>query len=154
MRHYPTDSPQAAARIIALTVVADGEIDQTELDLLDLLGVDTQLGLGRGELQIVLDTFCEDLLSSHQLQLSDACPVDDATLMQLMGDIQSPALRKQLLRLCIDIAESDSYVAQGEAIVLNAAVEHWGLQRFMLEQPHVQAKPPERACAGPAGSQA
>ena len=142
MRHYPIDSPQAAARIIALTVVADGEIDQAELDLLDLLdqldrlGADARLGLDQGTLFGVLDKFCEDLLSSHQLQLAGACPVDDATLAQLMSDMQSPWLRKQLLRLCIDIAESDARVAQGEAIVLNAAVEHWGLQRFMLEQPH------------------
>ena len=135
MRNYSTDSPQAAARIVALTVVADGEVDKTELDLLDRLGVDAQLGLERGALQDVLDTFCEDLLSSRQLEMAGACPVDDATLAKIMGDIQSPVLRKQLLRLCIEIAESDAHVAQGEAIVLNAAVEHWGLQRFMLSRP-------------------
>lgn len=133
MRHYPIDSPQAAARIIALTVVADGEIDQTELDLLDHLGIEKKLGLKQGSLQGVLDMFCEDLLSSNQLKWADACPVDDATLTQLMGEIESPTLRKQLLRLCIDIAESDAFVGEGEAIVLNAAVGHWGLQRFMLE---------------------
>lgn len=133
MRNYPIDSPQAAARIIALTVVADGEIDQAELDLMDRLGLEAQLGLAPGAFHGVLDAFCEDLLSSQQLQMADVCPVDNATLAQLMGEIQSPALRKQLLRFCIDIAESDAHVAQGEAIVLNAAGEHWALQRFMLE---------------------
>jgi len=133
MRNYPTDSPQAAARIIALTVVADGDIDKAELDQLDRLGLDAQLGLAPGAFNGVLDTFCEDLLSSQQLQMADACPIDDATLAQLMGDIRSPALRKQLLRICIEIVESDAHVAEGESIVLNAAVEHWGLQRFMLE---------------------
>ena len=66
---------------------------------------------------------------------ADACPVDEATLTQLMGEIASPALRKLLLRFCIEIAESDAHVAQGEAVVRNAAVEHWGLQRFILETP-------------------
>lgn len=135
MRNYPTDSPQAAARIIALTVVADREIDQAELDLLERLHVDTQLGLDQSTLHGVLDTFCEDLLSSGQLKWSDACPVDEATLTQLMAEIVSPVLRKLLLRLCIEIAEADAHVAQGEAVVLNAAVEHWGLQRYMLETP-------------------
>lgn len=133
MRNYPTDSPQAAARIIALTVVAEGEIDPAELAVLDKLAVDTQLGLDRHALHGVLDTFCEDLLSSDQLMWADTCPVDEVTLTQLMGEIESPALRKQLLLLCVEIAESDAHVAQGEAIVLNAAVEHWGLQRFMLK---------------------
>ena len=131
MRHYTPDSPQAAARIIALTVVADGDIKSAELELLDRLGIDAKLGLGRQALHGVLDTFCEDLLSSHQLTWADACPVDEATLAQLMAEIESPALRKQLLRLCIDIAESDAHVAEGESIVLNAAVAHWGLQRLM-----------------------
>lgn len=135
MRNYPTDSPQAAARIIALTVVADREIDQAELDLLERLHVETQLGLDQSTLHGVLDTFCEDLLSSGQLKWSDACPVDEATLTQLMAEIASPVLRKLLLRLCIEIAEADAHVAQGEAVVLNAAVEHWGLQRYMLETP-------------------
>lgn len=135
MRNYPTNSPQAAARIIALIVLADGEIDPAELELLDRLGVDDRLGLEQGAVCGVLDAFCEDLLVSHQFQSADACPVDDATLTQLMGDIQSPDLRKLLLQLCVEIAESDAHVAQGEAIVLNAAAEHWGLQRFMLDQP-------------------
>ena len=134
MRSYPKDSPQAAARIIALTVVADGEIDQVELDLLERLGVDAQLGLKSGALQDVLDTFCEDLLSSHQLQMSDICPVDDATLAHLLDEISKPALREQLLKLCMDIAASDSHVAKGEAIVIATAAEHWGLQRFMFDQ--------------------
>ena len=136
MRNYPTDSPQAAARIIALIVVADGQIAQNELDLLAHLDVDTRLGSDQGDAFGVLDNFCEDLLSSHQFQRGDACPVDDATLTRLMGDIQSPPLRMTLLQLCIDIAESDAHVAQGESIVLNAAADNWGLQRFMLGQPH------------------
>lgn len=136
MRNYPTDSPQAAARIIALIVVADGQIAPAELDLLAHLDVDARLGLNPGDVYGVLNTFCEDLLSNHQFQRADACPVDDATLTRLMGDIQSPTLRKTLLQLCVEIAESDAHVAQGESIVLNAAADNWGLQRFMLDQPH------------------
>jgi len=129
MRHYPRNSPQAAARIIALTVVADGDIGRPELDLLQWLGVHAQLGLERHELHDVLDAFCEDLLSSQQLKWADACPVDERTLAELMRDIEEPTLRKRLLRLCIELAESDAHVAEGEQIVLNAAVEHWGLRR-------------------------
>ena len=86
MRTYPIDSPQAAARIVALTVLADGDIGQPELDLLDRLAIHEQLGFDRQEFQTVLDSLCEDLLSSGQLQWSDACPVDDRTLAKLSGD--------------------------------------------------------------------
>ena len=131
MRIYPCNSPQAAARIVALTVLADRDIDKTEFDLLDRLAVHEQLGLDRQEFHAVLDSLCEDLLSSGQLQWADACPVDDRTLAVLMREIEDPALQRSLLRLCIGIAEADGHVAVGESIVLSAAVEHWGLHHDM-----------------------
>lgn len=132
MRSYPTNSPQAAARIVALTVVADGDIGEAEMEWLDRLAVHEQLGLARHELHAPLDTFCEDLLSSDQLKWADACPVDERTLADLMGEIQDPAMRLKLLRMCVELAQSDAHVAEGESIVLSAAVEHWGLHREML----------------------
>lgn len=133
MRPYLPNSPQAAARIVALTLVADGDIGDAELDVLDRLSVPQRLGLAREELQAVLDTFCEDLLSSGQLQWADACPVDERTLATLMGEIQDHGLRQTLLRVCVELAEADAHVDEGESNVLVAAVEHWGLHREMLE---------------------
>ena len=132
MRRYPVNSPQAAARIVALTVIADGDIGEAEIEWLDRLSVHEQLGLARHELHTLLDTFCEDLLSSGQWNWADACPVDECTLADLMGEIQDPSLRLKLLRWCVEVAESDAHVAQGESIVLVAAVEHWGLHREMF----------------------
>jgi len=132
MRSYPVNSPQAAARIVALTVVADGDIGDPEIEWLDRLAVHEQLGLARHELHALLDRFCEDLLSSDQLQWADAFPVDERTLADLMGEIQDPALRLKLLRLCVQLAEVDARVDDGESIVLAAAVEHWGLQHEMF----------------------
>ena len=45
MRHYPSDSPEAQARIIALTLMADGAIDQSELRLLNERNTINQLGM-------------------------------------------------------------------------------------------------------------
>jgi uncharacterized tellurite resistance protein B-like protein len=132
MRSYPANSPQAAARIIALTVVADGDIGEAEIEWIDRLAVHKQLGLARHELHALLDIFCEDLLSSDQLKWADACPVDERTLADLMGEIQDPTLRLKLLRLCVELAEVDAQVDEGESIVLVAAVEHWGLHHEMF----------------------
>ncbi len=132
MRSYPVNSPQAAARIVALTVVADGDIGDAEIKWLDRLAVHEQLGLARHELHALLDTFCEDLLSSDQLKWADACPVDERTLADLMGEVQDSALRLKLLRLCVELAEVDAHVDDGESSVLIAAVEHWGLHREMF----------------------
>ena len=132
MRKYAQNSPEAAARIIALTLIADGDIGQAELVLLDELAVHQQLGLTRDALQAVTDTLCEDLLSSKQLNWADACPVDEYTLNALMAEIDDPLLRRKLLALCVRLAEADDQVAEGESIVLIAAVAHWGLNYRML----------------------
>jgi uncharacterized tellurite resistance protein B-like protein len=132
MRSYPVNSPQAAARIVALTVVADGDIGDAEIEWLDRFAVHEQLGLARHELHALMDTFCEDLLSSDQLKWADACPVDERTLANLMGEVQDPALRLKLLRLCVELVEVDAQVDDGESSVLVAAVEHWGLHREMF----------------------
>jgi len=132
MRSYPTNSPQAAARIVALTMLADGHLAKSELDVLERQGAHDQLGLDRETLQSVLHAFCEDLLHSAHLTWSDACRIDPRTLAQLMAEVDDPALRLKVLQLCLKVVQADDHVAEGETIVLGAAVEHWGLHREMF----------------------
>jgi hypothetical protein len=37
------------------------------------------------------------------------------------------------MRLCVAVVEADGHVAEGESIVLMAAVEHWGMHQEMLQ---------------------
>lgn len=141
MRRYAPNSPQAAARIVALTVIADGDVGTAELALLDELAVHQKLGLERHALHAVIDAFCEDLLSNRQLAWADACPVDEYTLAELMGEIDDPALRRTVLALCVKLAEADDLVAEGESVVLMAAVAHWGLNHKMLRSPDTWIQP-------------
>jgi hypothetical protein len=141
MRRYVQNSPQAAARIVALTVIADGDVGKAELALLDELAVHQQLGLERDALHAVIDTFCEDLLSSNQLAWADACPVDEYTLAELMAEIDDPSLRRKVLGLCVKLAMVDDLVAEGESIVLIAAVAHWSLHYQMLRSCDTELSP-------------
>lgn len=139
MRKYPQNSPQSAVRIVALTLVADGDLGQAELALLDEIEVHAQLGLERDALHEVFDNFCADLLSGNRLVRSGDCPVDDYTLVELLDEIDAPALRRQVLDLCVRVAEADDHVADGESAVLAAAVAHWGLQHQMLRSVEVHS---------------
>jgi hypothetical protein len=136
MRTYPTDSPEAAARIVSLALVADGNVSQDELDVLERAGAYAALGLDRTRMRAVLQDFCEDLMHSQHGQWSDASQIDSGTLHQLMAEVVSPALRLTVLNLCVKIAEVDDHIADGEARVLTSAVEQWGLQREMLAPSH------------------
>ena len=140
MRKYPQNSPLAAARIVALTTVADGDLNKSELALLDELAVHEKIGLQREELHAAMDTFYADLLSSKQLAWADSCPVDEHTLKELLAEVDDPALRRTVLDLCVRVAEVDGHVAEGESIVLVTAVEQWGLQRARLKAPAISAE--------------
>jgi uncharacterized tellurite resistance protein B-like protein len=144
LRTYPRNSPQAAARIVALAMLADGQLGRSELELIEHVDAPTQLGLDRAALNAVVHAFCEDLLAGMQLTWADACRVDPRTLDALVAEIDDPALRRRLLQLCVSIVESDGHVAEGESIVLASAVEGWGLQREMLQ---AQRAPAQAAAA-------
>ncbi len=133
MRSYPRNSPQAAARIVVLAMLADGHLAKAELELLERLGVARQLGLPEAELHAVLHAFCEDLLASAHLTWADACRIDPRTLAGLMAVVDDPALRRTVLNLCVAVAEADQQVDEAESIVLATAVEQWGLHREMFE---------------------
>ncbi|MEY4754847.1 MAG: hypothetical protein RJA44_2522, partial [Pseudomonadota bacterium] len=63
MRIYPTNSPEAATRIVALAMLADGYLSPSELAVLDRQRAHEQLGLGYDRIDAVLHGFCEDLLA-------------------------------------------------------------------------------------------
>ena len=134
MRTYPHNSPQAAARILALSLLADGHICQAEIDVLDGLDAHGQLGLPRVALHAVLREVCEDLLAASHLSWSGSCSIDPHALSELMGEIDDPRLQSTLLRLCVAVVEADRQVTEGESTVLVAALAHWGLQQELLRR--------------------
>jgi hypothetical protein len=50
-----------------------------------------------------------------------------------MAEIQDPTLRLKVLRLCVDLAEIDARVTEGESVVLVAAVDHGGMHHAMRQ---------------------
>jgi hypothetical protein len=133
MQIYPRNSPQAAARIVALVALADGHLCRTELEVLDRHFAYQQLGLTRTELLSVVNTLCEELLTPTYLSWLDVCCVDPRTLQELLAEVDDPNLRIKVLSLSIALVEANEHIAQGEAIVIAAMVEYWGLHSWMLQ---------------------
>lgn len=62
MRSYPHDSPEAAARIVALVLISDGHVCSSELDILKQLGAERDLGLEPQLPHHIVHTLFEELL--------------------------------------------------------------------------------------------
>jgi uncharacterized tellurite resistance protein B-like protein len=125
MRTYPNNSPQSAARIVILAMLADGHLSQSELDVLDKANAYPRLGLSREDLHTLMHTFCEDLLCG--LPWADAHRFKHQALSSWLNEVDNTELRLTVLQLCAQVMEADRHLADEECHLLTKVLEQWGL---------------------------
>ncbi|MDP1692509.1 MAG: TerB family tellurite resistance protein [Burkholderiaceae bacterium] len=124
-RRYPRNSPQAAANIVALALISNGEVKPSEVAVLEAMRVHEQLGLTRQEWHDVVHELCIDLLGSATHGTD--CQINGRMIERMLADIDDVALQRRVLRLCTAVINADRQVDEGESVVLLAAIDHWGL---------------------------
>lgn len=139
MRSYPPDSPQAAGRVLALLLIADGNVCASEMAVLNRLGAERRLGLPEGGLGALLRDLCEDQLMAthHSGSLLDG--LDGDALRKVMNEVADPRLRSEVLALAQAAARADEHLAEGEAFVLGAICRYWSVSPASLANPAVPA---------------
>ncbi len=125
MRTYPKNSPQAAARLLAMALVADGNYALSEIKALDRLDAARQLGLPPQDLKAVIDAFCEDLLLGAHGEWLGSSQLDAATRQALLAEVTDPALRETLVALCEAVVAADGHLADGETAMLDSLTRAW-----------------------------
>lgn len=149
MRTYPTDSPQAAARLLALTLIADGQLQASETAALLRFRAHDRLGLSAEAFHDVIHGACEDLLADASARGDDRCQLDPETLERLFDEIQQPALRRKVLRLIMRSIDADGRLHEGEMRLLLAAIDHWNLRPDGLEDLMIPPAVPTRMRSAP-----
>ena len=127
MRHYPADSPEAMARIIAHTLMVDGVVDSSELKLLAHRDVIARIGLEDEAFDKVFYQYCEDLLRSAQRMQNGKLELDANTVEHLLAEIQHPALQEVLVSTMLDIVNADRRLTSSEAGLIAQALKQWQL---------------------------
>ncbi|MBS1141991.1 MAG: hypothetical protein H6R13_3444 [Proteobacteria bacterium] len=127
MRHYPSDSPEAMGRLVALTLMADGAIDASELKQLDHKNTIRRLGLNEASFDKLIHELCEDMLTSTYRTHSGQLELDVENIDLLLAEVQHPVLQKQVLRMMLDIVNADYKLSGGEAVLVAEAMKFWGI---------------------------
>ena len=127
MRTYPSNSPEAAARIVALAMLADGHVCDSEMQALDALHAGARLQLGPQQLRAVLRGLSEDLLASAYPQWGSTCQMDRHALGTLLDEVSDPALRATTLALCQQLVQADAHWAPAEDRLMARLAQHWQL---------------------------
>lgn len=123
MKTYPANSPEAAARVLAMAMVVDGQYSMTELRSLDRQNAPDRLGLTPEAFKSVVDDFCHDLLIAGAGQWSGT--VDPAIRAQLVQEITERDLQDLVLQQCEVLMLSDGHLADAEVELMDALGAAW-----------------------------
>jgi uncharacterized tellurite resistance protein B-like protein len=125
MRTYTSNSPQAAGRIVAIALIADGHLHSSELAAVHRAHIAERLGLAPGEFSTILRDLCEDLLANANLNWGDACKLDSDVMQQVLHELEDPVLRAEVLSLCLVAVHADRHLSDSEAELLAVLSKSW-----------------------------
>ncbi|HWT35232.1 MAG TPA: TerB family tellurite resistance protein [Paraburkholderia sp.] len=137
MRHYRSDSPEAAARLVAACLLSDGHVGIDELEALDRYGMQERLNISRAQFLAVMQQMCEDLTTTAYLNWGDTCRLDPAVIFGLAQDIKDWRLRREIIALCEEGAQADGHIAEAEAMFIRMLHSAWYMPgaRTIYESP-------------------
>lgn len=127
MRHYPSDSPEAMTRVVALALLADGVIDLGEMEVLKGSACCFRLGIDPCRFEQIVDEFCDDVRASGKRTASGHYALNEECVRGLLMDIKNPDMRRQALSMMIDIIGADGVLAREETALIAQAVDCWKL---------------------------
>jgi hypothetical protein len=127
MRHYPSNSPEAMTRIVALALLVDGAIDLSELESLRRNDIVNRLGIDHARFDKVIHEFCDDMLTYGSLKPSGQSGLDPKSIGHLLGEIDDLKLQKMVLSVMLDIVNADGNLAHSETALIAQALKHWKL---------------------------
>ena len=125
LRSYPHNSPEAAARIVAVALVANGEIKAIETAALNAHGCHRRLGMTEAQWDGVVRDLCADLHGSAR-SVEERC-VSGEMLAHMLREVDDDSTRRTVLKLSCAVVYADRCVEAEESLVLLAMSEHWGL---------------------------
>ncbi len=128
MRNYPTNSPEAAARIVALALMSDGTVDRSEILLLERQKVIERLGLAHDQFDKIFYEFSEDMLiSGHRLETGQI-ELDPESIDKVLREITDPVLQNKTMRTMLDIVNADRRLTAREASLVAQALSTWDIE--------------------------
>ena len=125
MRSYPRNSPEAAARIVAIVLISDGHVSRSEYEALNQLDGVRDLGLEPQDMPGIVQTLCEDLLMEGFDGRSILSHVGDGLMASLTAEVDEPGLQSKVLRVVESVVHADKHLSEGEAAMVDAISRIW-----------------------------
>jgi hypothetical protein len=149
MQSFPTDSPQAMARVLVLALIADTELSAREVQALEELDAFTRLGLSRAEFGQLAREFCAQL--SRRMGANTSLRLSDPELFdEVLADVEHRGLRLLVCRLVAGVISADGRMRGAERQLYLHILARWGLnERLVAEFIRAERRPFAEALVEP-----
>jgi uncharacterized tellurite resistance protein B-like protein len=121
MRPYPTDSPQAVSRLLALTVIIDGGGSPPEIAATYRLSILGHAGIEEDVFDQVLREMSNDLPTTPD----GLVKVETAMIDQCIAEVVQPELRLSLWKAMWELVYADEDIADAEVALLQRVTQAW-----------------------------
>ena len=130
MHNYRRNSPEAAARIVALVLISDGNASKSEFEVLNGLGGVRDLGLDPKDMPCIVQTLCEDLLMEGFDGRTILSRVGDGLMASLVAEVDDLLLQARVLRIAKKVIYADRHLSDAEFAMVDAISRHWRLRSY------------------------
>lgn len=123
MRTYARNSPEAVARVVAMAMIADGDLDQHELGALDQHRIPAAVGLARDDfIQIILE-YCRDLLSTAQTERVRL--FDPVRVNFILDQVDEPEKQMVACSAVLVMTKADGKLSAPEQALMRHILDRW-----------------------------
>jgi uncharacterized tellurite resistance protein B-like protein len=119
------------ARIIALIVLSDADLNDAEVDMMDRLGIYGRLGVSRKVFIQVVKEYFDDLLvddTGDRIRMLDAKRLD-----VVLDCVDDEKKRIDLAAMMLSLISADGDMNDAELATLRHVLFHWGLTLDQIE---------------------
>jgi hypothetical protein len=131
MKTYVQNSPEAMARIVAMMIITDTELDKREIAVLDATEAYQRMGLTRPAFMAVARDYCGDL--ARMADEKRGVALLDPKLVNSVIDCVTDAKKRLLVsRILVSIIPADNHQGEGELVLFEYILDRWSLSRDQL----------------------
>ena len=124
MRAYLHNSPEAMARIIVMCLLADSDIDPSELDHASLAKILTSCGLSQHDFMMVLKHYLEDIAADNSAA-ERINLLEPARINQLLAEVNQHNERIRTLATALSVCKGDHALNNAELAVFQHIMRQW-----------------------------
>ncbi len=143
-------SPEAAARVLVLAIVADGRLGACEVQALDDAHAYERLGLPRERFYQVMREVCAGLLERQARTGDSMFKLDGEEAHAWLDAVPDLQVRQEVLTLAFEVIRSDGQLHPGESRLFWQALDRWGVRLDAVRLARGARQPLRSAGAGAA----